>query len=407
MAAVLEKETFDIRLLHPISTAELERRWAAARAQMKTAGVDVLITQSTNAQSGGGYVRWFIDQLNGGSNPLTVMFPSEGLMTVVNQGPFDKDRKFDGKTAPNRGIGKRVFTPSYPSLQYTGHYDADIIAREILQAGHQTVGMVCPATMYFSFGARLTELLKAQGVNVVDATDIVDAVKCIKSAEEIQLVRNSCAMQDEVMRRVAGHIKPGMKDFEVYAFAQYQGQLLGSENGIFLGSSATPPAPAAYKPRSQMGREIQKGDVFMLLVENSGPGGFYTEIARPFCLGKAPQALKDLVSLIVEAQQNTVKRLVPGASFPEIWDAHNTFMRSKDKHEEERLHSHGQGYDLVERPLVRRDETQMKVAADTYFACHPEVTTPKEFMTICDNFLIKADGTQEHLHKYPQEVTEI
>ena len=93
------------------------------------------------------------------------------------------------------------------------------------------------------FGARLEEQLAKQGVKVVDATDIIDAVKCIKSAEEIEIVRRCCAMQDEVMRRVAGHIKPGMKDFEVYAYAQYQGQLLGSENGIFLGSSATPPEP--------------------------------------------------------------------------------------------------------------------------------------------------------------------
>lgn len=407
MAAVLEKETFDIRLLHPISTSELERRWAAARAQMKTAGIDALVMQSNNAQSGGGYVRWFMDQLNHISNPITVIFPAEGLMTVTSQGPVGRERKFDGKTAPNRGIGKRAFTPSYPSLQYTGHYDADIIAREILQAGHKTVGFVCPASMYFSFGVRLSELLKAQGVNIVDATDIIDGVKAVKSAEEIDIVRRCCAMQDEVMRRVAGHLKPGMRDFEVYAYAQYQGQLLGSENGIFLGSSASPPEPAAYKPRSQMGREIKKGDVFMLLVENSGPGGFYTEIARPFCLGRAPQALKDLAAMIIEAQKNTVKRLKPGASFPEIWEAHNAFMRSKGKHEEERLHSHGQGYDLVERPLVRYDETQMKVAANMYFACHPEVATLAEFMTICDNFLVKADGTQEHLHKFPQEVIEV
>jgi Xaa-Pro aminopeptidase len=214
-------------------------------------------------------------------------------------------------------------------------------------------------------------------------------------------------MQDEVFRRVAEFIKPGMKDFEVYAYAQYQGQLLGSEGGIFLGSSATPPQPAAYRPRSQMGREIRKGDAMILLIENSGPGGYYTEIARPIFFGKAPQQMKDLVTLIVEAQQNTVKRLKPGASFPEIFEAHNAFMKGKGKHEEERLYSHSQGYDLVERPLVRHDETGMKVEANMYFACHPEVNTDKEFMTVCDNFLVKADGTQERLHKLPQEYIEI
>ena len=405
MAAVMEKETFDERLLHPISTAELERRWTAARKIMKDMGVDAIVAQSVNNQSGCGYFRWLTDNPNAGSNPQTVIFPQDGLMTVVNQGAWGRERKFDGKTAPNRGIGKRCFSPSYPSVQHTGFYDAEIVAREILKDGHKTVGIACPATMYHSFGERLKELLK--GVKIVDVTDAIDRVKSIKSAEEIQFVRAACAMQDEVFRRVAEFAKPGMKDFEIYAYAQYQGQLLGSEGGIFLASSATPPTPAAYRPRSQMGREIKKGDAFILLVENSGPGGYYTEIARPFFFGKAPQHLKDLAALIVEAQTATVKRLKPGASFPEIFEAHNAFMKGKGKHEEERLYSHSQGYDLVERPLVRHDETEMKVAGDMYFACHPEVATDKEFMTICDNFLVKPDGTQERLHKFPQQYIEI
>jgi len=41
------------------------------------------------------------------------------------------------------------------------------------------------------------------------------------------------------------------------------------------------------------------------------------------------------------------------------------------------------------------------------FACHPEIATEKEFMTLCDNFLVKADGTQERLHKFPQKYIEV
>jgi Xaa-Pro aminopeptidase len=393
------------RLLHPISTSELERRWVAARKQMRDLGVDALVAQSVNAQSGGGYFRWFTDEANAISNPVTVIFPSDGLMTLVHQGRWGKERKFDGKSAPNRGIGKRVFTPSYPSVNYTGTYDAELVAREILKDGHKTVGLVCPATMYYSFGARHAELLK--GVKLVDATDAIDKVKSVKSAEEIDVVRRTCAMQDEVMRRLVEFVKPGMKEFEIYAYAQYQGQLMGSENGIFLGSSATPPEPATYRPRSQMGRQIGKGDSYILLLENNGPGGYYAELARPFFFGKAPQYLKDMLEFVKEAQRNTLQRLKPGASFPDIWDAHNAFMKNHGKSEEERLHAHGQGYDLVERPLVRHDETRMRVEANTYFACHPAIDTPQEFMIISENFLVKADGTQERLHKFPQEFIEI
>jgi Xaa-Pro aminopeptidase len=408
MSAVVEKEKFDERLLSPISTKELERRWGLARRFMKDLGVDAVVAQSSSNTSGCGYFRWLTDIPNGGgSNPQTVVFPIDGLMTVVNQGAWGKERKLDGSSAPNRGVGKRRFTPSYPSVQYTGTYDADLVADELKLMGARKVGFACPASWYFTFGRTLEQKLAAAGVQMVDVTDAMDKVKCVKSAEEIEIVRRTCAMQDEVMRRVAQHIKPRMKDFEVYAYAQYQGQLLGSEGGIFLGSSATPPEPAAYRPRSMMGREIKKGDTYILLVENSGPGGYYTEVARPFVIGKATQQMRDLVGLINEAQANTVKRLKPGAAFPDIIKAHNEFMSSRGKHPEERIHCHGQGYDLVERPLCRHDETGMKVEANMYFACHPEVGTPQEFMTICDNFLIKEDGTQERLHRTPQEYFEL
>ena len=65
-----------------------------------------------------------------------------------------------------------------------------------------------------------------------------------------------------------------------------------------------------------------------------------------------------------------------------------------------------QGYDLVERPLLRSDEP-MRLAANMNMAVHPGFFTPTNFAFICDNFLIKPDGTQEHLHKYPQEYTEL
>ena len=403
MAAV--GQDADERTLHPVSTGELERRWAGARAKMHELEVDALVAQSVNAQSGCGYFRWLTDAANATANPMTAVFPREGLMTLVHQGAWGKENTFDGRTSPNRGVGRRVYTPSYPSVHYTGAYDAELAAREILKEGYRAVGIVGPATMYYSFGAKLAGLLK--GVKLVDATDAMDRLKAVKSPEEIAMVRATCAMQDEVMRRLAEFVRPGMKEFEVYAYAQYQGQLLGSEGGIFLGSSATPPEPAKYRFRSEMGREIRKGDAYILLLETSGPGGYYAELTRPFFFGKAPGYLKDLLELVKDAQENTVKRLRPGASLPDIWHAHNAYMESRGRQGEERLHSHGQGYDLVERPLVRHDETGMTVEAGMYFACHPTVAGPREFMTISENFLVRADGTQERLHQFPQQYIEV
>lgn len=74
--------------------------------------------------------------------------------------------------------------------------------------------------------------------------------------------------------------------------------------------------------------------------------------------------------------------------------------------EERRLHCHGQGYDMVERPLVRQDET-MAIAADMCMVVHPGVKTARQFMAIVDNYLIGSDGPGECLHRSPKAIIEI
>jgi Xaa-Pro aminopeptidase len=149
---------------------------------------------------------------------------------------------------------------------------------------------------------------------------------------------------------------------------------------------------------------MREGDCFTLLVESNGAGGFFTEISRTCVLGKASQEMQDEFGVLLEARKFTLDLLKPGASCKEIWEAYNGFMRKKGKPEEKRLYCHGQGYDMVERPLVRYDEP-MRLAKDMYVACHPTYLSANYFNTICDNFFIGANGT-ERLHKFPEKIVE-
>jgi Xaa-Pro aminopeptidase len=196
-----------------------------------------------------------------------------------------------------------------------------------------------------------------------------------------------------------------MKDYEVFAQAQFLALAHGSEGGIFLGSSAPAGKPAVFRPRSQQGRELAPGDVFTLLIENSGVGGYYTELSRTFVLGRASQELKDVHAATVEAQQATVQRLKPGAQCADIFSAHNAHMRARSLPEERRLYGHSQGYDVAERPLLRDDET-MALEANMNLAVHPTVANERLFVTVTDNFFLGEAGV-ERLHRTPQEVIEL
>jgi Xaa-Pro aminopeptidase len=393
------------RACAPVSPAELARRWSAVRSLMRERAIDALVMQNSNDWLGG-YVRWFAGIPATNAYPRSVVFPVDGDMSLVGQGPFGGVTRLDGKDPSFPGVGRLLFTPSYVSAGYTGAYDADLVIDEIKRGGFGSVGLVGPAAMYHGFGARLTSVLPGAGVRLTDATDFVDAVKSVKSAEEQALIRATAAMQDEVITRLRGHLRPGMKDFEVAAYAQYVGQLLGSEQGIFIGSSAPPGQAAVFRPRSQQGRELRAGDTLTILIENNGPGGFYTEVSRPIVLGKATQEQRDAWALVLEAQRHTLALLKPGTPCREIFEAHNGFMRSRGAPEERRLYCHGQGYDMVERPLVRQDES-MAIAEHMNIVVHPVVTSERFFMTVVDNYLIGRDGPGECLHRTPKEIIEL
>src|SRR5438270_5770370 len=103
------------RLNTPISTAELERRWKAVRAAMAAEKVDVLLMQNNNDHMGG-YVKYFTDLSATNGYPMTVVFPQDEDMTIVNQGALGmvKELPHEGDGI-RRGVTRWMRTPSYAS----------------------------------------------------------------------------------------------------------------------------------------------------------------------------------------------------------------------------------------------------------------------------------------------------
>jgi len=391
------------RVETPISTRELERRWSAVRKGMAERNIDALVMQNASDWLGG-YVKWFTDVPAHNDYPRTVIFHRSDLMTVIEMGAKDRRESLGGKDPLNPGVGEWIFSPSFFSVGYTHDYDGVLAAQELKPRGYKTIGWLGRGRVQHD----LVRVVEAQVPNAkfVDAGGFVDEIKAIKSEEEIALIRRAAAMQDAIWAAILPKIKPGMRDSDLTALAQYEGELRGSEQGLFRCSSAPPGQPAILRGRHYQGRVMQKGDYMTLLIENNGPGGHYAELARTFVLGKASPELRDAFAVVRDAQKQAVARLKPGASCPEIYAAHNDYMKSRGAPPELRLFGHSQGYDLVERPLLRSDET-MPLATNMNMAVHPGFFMPTNFAFICDNFLIKRDGAVEPLHGTEQKIWEL
>jgi Xaa-Pro aminopeptidase len=391
------------RLNAPISTPELERRWAAVRMAMEAAGVDVLLMQANNDYMGG-YVKYFTDLPATQGYSVTLTFPRDAGMTLITQGPFGGDRALPpGGDGVRRGVDRYMTCPSYASAGYTQVYEADLAARALAPYADGVVGLVGLGTL----SHHIVDSLKAAlpKARFVDASDLVDAIKAIKSDEEIACLRATAAMQDMAMDAAFAAFRPGARDRDITAAATGASLHAGSEQGLYMCASTPPGIAAQFSDRHFQNRLICAGDQAALLIENSGPGGYYCELGRTAVLGRATAQQREELAFVKQARQVMLDMLRPGADCRAVWDAYNAFMRRHGREEENRLHCHGMGYDMVERPLVRFDEP-MPLKAGMVVSCHPTYATDTGLHWLCDNYLLRDDGA-ERLHRYPEDIVEL
>jgi len=393
------------RLNYPMPTRELERRWGLIRTAMELRGIDVLLAQANNDFMGG-YVKYLTDLPATNGYVMTVVFPRDEPMTVIGQGAFGLDQRLPREgDGVRRGVGRLMGTPSYASAHYSAGYDADLAAQALDSYRGATIGMLGTAAISFA----LIDSLKRGALSnakFVEASDLVDPIKAVKSDDELAFVRQTAAAQDAAMSAVVAAIKPGMRELEVAAIAEHAGHDMGSEQGLFLAYSSPAGSPGQIVNRHLQSRVLRKGDQFSLLIENNGPGGFYCELGRTAVLGRPTDQMQEQQAFVLEAQRFCLQLLKPGADPATIWHDYNRFMRGHGRPEEKRVHFHGQGYDMVERPLVRFDES-MPIGTNMYFALHPAFSTERTYSWACDNFLLNSEGAVERLHQTPQIIFEV
>jgi Xaa-Pro aminopeptidase len=385
-----------------LPTGELERRWSLAREVMHEHDVDYLIVRNEDDYLGG-YLKWFSDFQAHHSYPRTVIFPRDDEITLIASGPFPP-----GDPSPPTwavyGVKQILNAPYFPSSHYTHLYDAEFAVGVLKEKKDAVIGLVGKSYIPINFYEYLIKRLP--DAKFIEMTEQIDQIKVIKSQDEMKLIRATAAMQDDALKEVRGKIKPGMRNFEITAEAERAVSIRGSERQLVLVGSAPKGVPAPFVVRRFQNRMIREGDQVSLLIEVNGPGGLYTEIARIFSLGNPSQELVDAFSYTLEAQQHSLNLIKPGAMPGDILAANNEFLGRKGFKPELRLYAHGQGHDLVERPLFLKDET-MAIKEGMNITVHPTAATSTVWSHVCDNYLIGPEGPGECLHKTPKEIITI
>ena len=386
------------RVRRPISDQELERRWAEVRKILAEKETDMIFLQGSNMHLGG-YVRWFTDIPAEYNYNMTVLFPADDEMTLGRS---------SASPVPAwalRGVREIKYAPFCPTLNYSAESEVGLVVDFIRSRGAKRVGYAGKA---FIHSAMMLSLLHTfPDVEFVDLSNEIDAVKALKSDEEMECARATARLHDAVWEALPAIVRPGMKEYQIRAELVRLATNMGSEEQlVFLGTA--PQNTSCGMPTFQyQNRTVQEGDYGVLLLEVSGPGGYYCESSRNFSFGEPCKKLADAYQVCIEAQALTASMLTPGRPSIEIVAAYNKFVAERGYCQEGRLFGHSQGYDLVERPAFMCEDSRgnedMVIREGMCCSLHPYLTDDFQTTYINDNFYVTKNGA-ERIHTIPYEM---
>jgi Xaa-Pro aminopeptidase len=158
--------------------------------------------------------------------------------------------------------------------------------------------------------ARLSTEFGREGAQcIVDGSFVVDHVRLIKSAAEIDYTRRALHMADHALAAVRDNLKPGVTEKELAGLMYYEIlHLGGDEPGIRMMVHSGPNSNRFHRPATD--RKVEQGDLVMIDMSASSRQ-YHGNTARAFSLGPNP-FWSDALERVNEALWATTAAVRPG-----------------------------------------------------------------------------------------------
>jgi len=257
----------------------------------------------------------------------------------------------------------------------------------------------------------------------VDVSTPIREHRSVKSAAELERVRQSGAVLSGGFEALRGLIREGMPEYEVQAELDLQLRRRGDQAGgrtrgftaeargvVACGPSAS--ADTAFDgPLGQPGRYPQTpfgagaGRIarhLPVIVDNvAGANGYLTDMTRTFCLGELPARFAEAHRFCVTVLRELTRRLVPGAIPEELYGwavqeaeaagyADGFMNRGANK---VRFLGHGIGLELDELPILAKRFTR-PLEAGMVIAVEPKIIFPDGSVGVEDTLVVREGGAE-------------
>jgi len=377
---------------------EMQRRWKVTLEAMAKEGIDCLVLGQAEGICPGASI--YLTDMLPYNYPAYFLFSKDGI-GFFGLGPFG------GKLAvPYDFVTENITVPSIPGTSYAAKWFPEEMTKVIKKFGYKKIGWCgmynIPAGIY----KYLTENLA--NVEFCDFSDTMDHIKAVKSPYELKLWGDCVKLHDNLMAAVPAIMQSGRTERDFCRRLRNIADDMGcTQMNIMVGAHPTRPRQLPYGAQGRhgagQGRMMEKGDYVQLLIEVAAAENVWAECGRVFAIGTdvSPIMQKALADQI-KVQDYVAQLSVPGAKASDVFLKMNEMLNSMGYRSEKRFCVHGQGYEIVDRPMWVAEET-MVLQENMFFASHPSADNDQVLFNNCDNYVVEKGGSRR-LSKTPREI---
>ena len=356
------------------SAAEMENRLAKLRTQMAAENIDAVIFTSIHNIN---YYNHFVYCSFG--RPYGLVVTQDKLKSIT--------ANIDGGQPWRRGFGENVIFTDWEKDNYF-----KAVQQEVTNSGR--VGIEYDHINLENLKKLQDALSEAE---LVDISKMTMRQRMVKSAEEIELIRNGAQVADIGGAACVEAIGEGVPEYEVALHSTQamvreisrrypESDIMDTWTWFQSGINTD----GAHNPVST--RKIQKGDILSL---NCFPmiGGYYTALERTLFFDHASDRHLEIWDVNVEVHRRGLELIRPGARCCDIAEELNEIF---SKHDLLQYRTFGYGHSFGSLSHYYGREAGLELREDIETVLEPNMVVSIEPMVMLPETLPGAGGYREH-----------
>ena len=286
---------------------------------------------------------------------------------------------------------------NFDLMEYSGDF-LDTLEKLVIELDIKKLGL---EDDYLPFGLfdKYAKRLKASCVSL---EGILEEQRIVKDEDELNSIRKAAAIADKGFTHMLNFIKEGMTEREIGLELEFYMKKKGARDLSFTTIVAS--GVRSSLPHGQAtDKKIKKGD-FLTLDFGCIYNDYCSDMTRTIVIGKASEKMLDLYDAVLQAQENVIPHIKPGALAKDIDKVARDYIASRG-YGEYFGHGlgHGVGRQIHEAPLLNKwGETILK--AGMVVTDEPGIYIPDFGGTRIEDLIIVTDNGCEVVSKSPKDL---